>query len=44
MLCVMDLSQTRVPECVGPGLQPDLDKSTILAESTDLKTIHNSIL
>ena len=40
MLCVMDLSQTRVPECVGPGSQPDIDKSTILAYQTDLNAIH----
>ena len=40
VLCVMDLSQTRVPECVGPGSQPDIDKSTILAYQTDLNAIH----
>ena len=31
--CVTDLSQICVPECIGPGLQPDCDQSIILVES-----------
>ena len=33
VLCVTDLSQICVPECIGPGLQPDCDQSIILVES-----------